>query len=143
MPQDSCMLSCIWRVSLLVIIINIMSSISNLLCFCYPLPQGIGKTTLITRFMEKLKRSHPHLVMRGFYTCKFSLKCFFSFILFHPLILAMYFEFGNGFPVIFFPFWMAFHLSLIFHWSFWSLLSFWMVIHWSLPCIAAYLLQVK
>ncbi|KAI5057720.1 hypothetical protein GOP47_0027735 [Adiantum capillus-veneris] len=31
-------------------------------------PPGVGKTTLITRVLENLKVSHPHLEVRGFYT---------------------------------------------------------------------------
>ncbi|XP_020247282.1 cancer-related nucleoside-triphosphatase homolog isoform X2 [Asparagus officinalis] len=37
-------------------------------CFLVTGSPGIGKSTLVMRAVEKLKASHPHLNIRGFYT---------------------------------------------------------------------------
>ncbi|URD88385.1 hypothetical protein MUK42_27506 [Musa troglodytarum] len=37
-------------------------------CLLVTGPPGVGKTTLITRVLEALRTSHPHLTVQGFYT---------------------------------------------------------------------------
>lgn len=71
---------------------------SSLFSHLFPsFPQGVGKTTLVTRVFESMRSSHPNLNIRGFYTRTRCLSPFFFFF----TKLGLYFGYWRLYDLFF------------------------------------------